>query len=106
MPIDITFRRSVSFAPGLQPDPLNPCAPKATVTPPRQQRSPLRFPGLPSLLVLLFITVGLQAQTIPPDQQKGIDRDIATPLRRRAANPGPRAKLSIAAARRRARRHA
>lgn len=94
MPIDITFRRSVSFAPGLQPDPLNPCAPKATVTPPRQQRSPLRFPGLPSLLVLLFITAGLQAQTIPPDQQKGIDKDIARHFGDAPANPGPRAKLS------------
>lgn len=54
----------------------------------------LRRTALPFLVAVCSVATPIWAQTIPPEQQQGIDRDIARHFGDAPSNPGPKAKLS------------
>ena len=54
----------------------------------------LRRAALPLIVAACSAAAPAWAQTIPPEQQQGIDRDIARHFGDAPANPGPKAKLS------------
>lgn len=54
----------------------------------------LRWAALPLFVAACAMAAPLRAQTISPEEQQGIDRDIARHFGDAPANPGPKAKLS------------
>lgn len=60
----------------------------------QRYRDFLRRAAFPLMLVTCAAVVPVRAQTIPPDEQRGINKDISRHFGDAPANPGPKARLS------------
>jgi unsaturated rhamnogalacturonyl hydrolase len=96
MPIDMHSGDSVWLAPGRHPSRTLTQKPTRTVQVQPRQPWCLRKLGLLPIAALAALVAVSTAwgQAIPPQEQQGIDRDIARHFGDAPANPGPKAKLS------------